>query len=137
VQGRVNDLALSFRQSTVRRSQPRCLGHAAVVQGLGWKIRRQCRQIDGLRRRQENHDLHDVAQLAQIAGPGVPRQRHQDLWLEILGRPALSSRHLAGKVRHQLRQVLLALAQRRYLQRCRRDSIVEIFAKSPGRHLGP
>lgn len=83
---------------------------------------------------QQQKALHDVAQLADIARPGIALQFLDGVLGEGLGLPSVLFGHARGEVRGEGGNVLNALAERRQEERKNVNAVVEILAESAAFH---
>lgn len=84
---------------------------------------------DGVFGGEEDEALNDVAQLADVAGPGVAEQFGDGFWREQFFFPAILRGDLASEMGDQVWKILGALAKRRQGQGKDVDTVVEIAAK--------
>src|SRR5579871_5875904 len=78
---------------------------------------------------EDKHTLDDVLEFADIAGPVILTQRFQRFFAYLHARPAILAAKLSEELAYQKRNVLLALAQRRYKERNHVEAIEEIFSE--------
>src|ERR1700682_4860922 len=84
-----------------------------------------------------NHSsLQGVAQLAHIAGPRVVMKKIQDSFADDCDFTSMLCAHFTQKTLHQLRYVLLVVAQWRHMNVEHIQPIIEVVAKlTPGHCL--
>ena len=78
---------------------------------------------------QDRQPLHDVRQLAHVARPSIARQQRQRTRREMRSATAGACAVQGGEVRHERRDVVRALAQRRNFQRDHIQAEQEILAE--------
>src|SRR6266849_4241362 len=88
---------------------------------------REALGADHVTRAHDDEPLDHVAQLAHVAGPVVRQEVGEGLDRDGLGPLAVLRREDRDEVGHQQGQVLLALAQRRHLDRDDIQAVIEVF----------
>src|SRR5579871_4540628 len=84
---------------------------------------------------EDNDALYQISQFANVAWPMVLLQRGQRVFRHLYIRTAVLLTELLQKLFHQKRDVLLAISQRRHVERNYVKPIEEVFAKIPPRNL--
>ena len=98
--------------------------------------RRQVLDLDEPALGHDRRPLDDVAQLADVAGPGVPLEDPHRALVDRGHRPAVARVELADERLNEQRQILLAVAQRRQADREHVEAVEQIFAQ-PARAAPP
>ena len=85
---------------------------------------------DAIAGRQDRHALDDVAELADVAGPGVAlEQRASDVGVDRARPDVVAGAELRQEVGHERPDVLRPLAQRRHADRKPAQAVEEILAE--------
>ena len=82
---------------------------------------------DSIAGREDRHPLHHVPQLADVARPGVALERRDGVGIDRPRPEVVPGAELGQEVRHELGNVLHALAQRRHANRHDAEAVVEIL----------
>ena len=137
---RANPICLSSRRLAVRKlpKTATMIAAAAEIARIPENIRGQHVEVDPrdtIARRHDDRALDDVAQLADVAGPGIVEQLLPGFVVEIERRPAVLPAEVVEEVIEQQLDVFPAIAKGRDVQLEYAQAIEQVFAEFPLPHV--